>query len=148
MLFSPGWPKDTVGAIAVTGETDNSGNESVLSKLMSSKFPLIVILTEVCAQLKRGNFEMDLKWIPRGQNELADALTNKDFKAFSRDKRMHVEVADLGFIILPQMIDVAEHLYEKVKIQKTEREMRRKEGRGEEGRKAKPSERLKAREPW
>jgi bisphosphoglycerate-independent phosphoglycerate mutase (AlkP superfamily) len=115
---------------------------------MSSKFPLIVILTEVCAQLKRGNFEMDLKWIPRGQNELADALTNKDFKAFSRDKRMHVEVADLGFIILPQMIDVAEHLYEKVKIQKTEREMRRKEGRGEEKRKAKPSERLKAREPW
>ena len=36
----------------LSGMTDNSGNTPALAKLMSPKFPLIVIMTEMAAQLQ------------------------------------------------------------------------------------------------
>ena len=40
MVFSDGWVGKQKGVIHLTGMTDNSGNTSVLTKLMSSKNPL------------------------------------------------------------------------------------------------------------
>ena len=44
---------------------------------MSSKFPLVVILTEMAVQLQSRKLELDLDWIPRNQNKEADAITNE-----------------------------------------------------------------------
>ena len=52
LVFSPSWPRSTTGTVVLSGLTDNAGNEAVLARLMSSKFPLVVILTELAAQLK------------------------------------------------------------------------------------------------
>ena len=48
--------------------------------------------------------------MPRGQNELADVLTNGDFGNFRKEKRMEVDVGSLAFKILPEMVRVADSL--------------------------------------
>ena len=54
MIFSPGWKKQLggggEGSVVISGFTDNAGNEAVLNRLMTSKFPLVVILTELAEQ--------------------------------------------------------------------------------------------------
>ena len=84
--------------------TDNSHNTSALAKLVSPKFPLIVIMTEMAAQLQAREAELDLQWIPRNQNEEADGLTNEDFSQFDPSRRIMVEIERLKFLILPKMI--------------------------------------------
>ena len=103
----------------LTKLTDNSGNTSALARLMSSKFPLVVVMTEVAAQLQEKQMELDLEWIPRNQNEEADGLTNGDFGPFDPALRIQVEISKLDFIILPKMVAAADDLYEKVRINRT-----------------------------
>ena len=43
-VFSDRWPRHAAGSVAVTGTTDNGGDPHVLSRLMSSKFPRVVVL--------------------------------------------------------------------------------------------------------
>ena len=59
---------------------------------MTSKFPSLVILTEFAAQLKSRHAELDLAWVPRDQNEEADALTNGDYSAFNPSLRIDIDV--------------------------------------------------------
>ena len=79
VLFSPGWPSSSSGSILISGTTDNLGNSWTLARLMSTKFPLVLILGELATQLRRNTLALELNWAPRGQNEEADALTNADF---------------------------------------------------------------------
>jgi len=130
----------------ITGMTDNAGNEVVLTKLMTSKFPLVVILTEMASQLKEKNMDLNLEWVPRGQNEAADALTNGNFQGFDPSLRVNVVVKDLPFRILPEMMRVADDLYAKVREAKSEKEGLTKNEKI--AKKIKPEERLRARDPW
>ena len=61
-----------MGSISITGLTDNAGNTLALGKLLSSKFPLVLILTEFAHQLRKKNVAFDLRWVPRNQNEHAN----------------------------------------------------------------------------
>ena len=97
------------------GLTDNLGNTFVLTRLMSSKFPLIVILGELAAQLKSRGMVLDLEWAPRDQNEEADALTNGDFSAFSPSKRIEVKVEDMQWLVLNDLLDSADQIYKEVR---------------------------------
>ena len=82
MAFGDAWSKAASGRITITGATDNRGNSQVLGRLMSSKFPLVVVLAELAAQLKKRCLRLDLQWVPRDENEEADGLTNLDFSGF------------------------------------------------------------------
>ena len=77
---------------------------------MPSKFPLVVVLTEFAAQLRKLRLNLDLQWIPRNQNEEADALTNCDFGAFSEDRRIHVNISELKCLVLDEMFRAADSL--------------------------------------
>ena len=115
MVFAPEGGEGERGTVALTGLTDNLGNVSALSRLMSSKFPLVLILAEFAAQLRHRRAELDLQWLPREQNEAADALTNGRLEAFDRDREVKVDVSSLPFLVLPDMIRVADALYEDVR---------------------------------
>ena len=67
ITFGDEWRKGVKGTLHISGLTDNSGNTSALARLMSSKFPLIVILTEFAAQLRSRGMDLELEWIPRNQ---------------------------------------------------------------------------------
>lgn len=67
------------------------------------------------AQLKAMYLDLDLLWVPRDQNEEADALANREFAGFDPSKRIVFEVSDLEFKVLPRLMMVSEDLHEKVK---------------------------------
>ena len=88
--------------------------------MMTSKFPLVVILAEVAAQLRSRSMVLNLGWTPRDQNEEADVLTNGDFAAFDKNRRVEVDVSKVDWLILPRMLEVSQHIYEKVRTSKME----------------------------
>jgi len=114
VVFSTGWPEGAQGAMAVQGVTDNAGNTFAVTRLMSSKFPLIVILAELAMQLRRRAVSLDLQWVPRDQNEEADALTNGAYGSFDPRRRLPVDPARIEWLVLPRLLEVSEALYKDI----------------------------------
>ena len=142
MLFAGDEKGGEKGILNLSGLTDNSGNTSALTRLMSPKFPLIVIMTELAAQLQAKRAELDLLWIPRNQNEEADGLTNGDYSQFDLKRRIAVDVAKLEYKILPRMIAAADALYKDAMLNK---ESSRAGAQAKRAAKLRP---LRERDPW
>ena len=106
------------GDVVLQGVTDNLGNTFAMSKLMTSKFPLVVILAELAAQLRERSMALSLGWVPRDQNEEADALTNGDFASFESRLRVDIDVSQVRWLILPRMLEVAGEIDERVRKSK------------------------------
>ena len=142
MAFADGWPREARGMVRVTGTTDNRGNSFILPRLMSSKFPLVIVLTELAAQLRKRSLLLDLDWAPREQNELADGLTNGDFTPFDPELRVHVDIERAGWILLEDMAKVAADIHATIVAGRASRggtdgrnrqDGRRRDGEGEDG---------------
>ena len=141
MAFSGEWPRASAGRITISAATDNSGNAQVLSRLMSSKFPLVVVLAELSAQLKAKGLRLNLSWVPREENEEADELTNQEVGRFNPEKRVKLEVGSLKWICLDGYMAAASALYDEVVDRKRKAEQRT----AGTGKKLRP---LKERDPW
>ena len=83
--------------------TDNQGNTFLVDKLMTTKYPLGVVLVELCHQLQLRRATLRAQWLPRLQNEEADALTNGDFRHFSPERRIGVNLDTLPFGVMPAL---------------------------------------------
>ena len=83
----------------------------MLGRLMTSKFPLVVILAELAAQLRRRSLRLDLQRAPRGQNEEADDLTNREFGRSAAANRARLDVKGLTWVVLGRQVKVAADLY-------------------------------------
>ena len=117
----------------------------MLTKLMSSKFPLVVILAEVAAQLRLRGMDLQLEWIPREENDAADALTNYDFGEFSEELRVPVTIEEMPFEVLQEYLTASEALYQEVQSLKAER---KKGLPGAVARKAIGAKKLRETDPW
>ena len=145
VVFSPKWPPSTRGSVRLAGTTDNLGNTFILSRMMTSKFPALVILTELAARLRQDNAELQLEWAPRDQNEEADSLTNEYFGDFDLERRVLFDPLAEEWSVLDNMLKVSEEINAVVK--------QRRAGSGEGGggpppRKRPPTEKLRVRDPW
>lgn len=146
MLFSKGEKWSVCrGAAVLPGLTDNQAITHVLRKFGSSSFPLSVVVMELACQLE-ANLELDLRWVPRLQNEEADALTNELFDGFSPENRIEVDFNKLPFVLLWELMDLAGELDEEVKMAKTSREA--KGDRPDSTKKAKKKGEMKWKDPW
>ena len=94
----------STGFITLGCGTDNRGNTFLLDGLLTTKFPLGVVWMELSHQMRKRNAVLRASWIPRLQNEEADALTNSDFRHFAPEKRIPVELADLNFGVLNELM--------------------------------------------
>lgn len=103
--------------------TDSLVNSYVLGKYMSTSFPLSVVLMELAVQLQDLQVDLDLQWVPRDQNSLADSLTNLDFESFDKDLRMDLELKDLEFKVLPALMALASEIDEEIIQKKTSKEV-------------------------
>ena len=56
MAFAGSWPSSASGSVRLRGTTDNLGNAWILNKLMSTKFPLVMVLGELAVQLRNRKF--------------------------------------------------------------------------------------------
>ena len=140
MAFSSAWPSSASGCIKLTGTTDNLGNCWILSKMMSTKFPMLIALGELAAQLRNLNASLNLVWAPRLQNEEADALTNGDFMAFRAESRVGLDLPAMSFLVLPRLVEVSEEIHQEI--------LRRRGSTAPEGGAKAKVAKLKERDPW
>ena len=135
--------------IAITGLTDNRGNSLALLKFMTTKFPLSAVLMELAAWVQEvsGGQGLSLLWVPRLQNEEADALSNEHFDGFDMAKRIVVDPAEVQWKVLPSMVVYGTDLLarsEELKARKAT--MPEETDRGNKRRKA--GHRLRDSDPW
>ena len=83
---------------------DNRGNAYVVSKLMSTKFPLCAILLELLEQLDARGSWFKLALAPRDQNQEADALTNGHYHDFSPGNRIALDPGAMEWKVLDSML--------------------------------------------
>ena len=105
---------DTSGLVTIGCATDNQGNSFLLDKLMTTAYPLGLVLIELSYQLSKRRIAMRAEWVPRLQNEEADALSNSDSRHFREENRVRVDLATLDFGVLPQLLKLGEDYAEQV----------------------------------
>ena len=132
------------GLITVGCGTDNQGNSFLVDRLMTTKYPLGVILIELCHQMSLRHAALRARWIPRDQNEEADSLTNSDFGHFSMERRVHVDIQEMPFGVLHGLLAKGEDYLAELAAAKL---AGRDEPGGQRKRKIK-GETLKDRQPW
>ena len=66
--------------------------------------------------------ELDLHWVPRGQNVPADRLRNGRVEEFSKEKRFQLDFEKLEFIILHDLVNKAGELDEEINLIKFSKE--------------------------
>ena len=121
----------------------------MLDKLMTTKFPLGVVLMELACQLGIRRACMHARWIPRLQNEEADALTNGDFRHFDSKLRIAVDLDKLGFLVMTDLFrEGEEYVKDLAELKKAEAPKKRaSDGEGSK-RKVKKGPTLRERDPW
>ena len=141
---------ETAASLTLTSGTDNQGNSYLLDRMMTTKYPLVVILMELAHQMRRRRLVLRARWLPRLENEEADALTNLDFRHFKTENRVPVDLDKLGFRVLPMLFEEGENymaeLEEARKADKA-RALRGAAGGAREKRR-KVGELLRERDPW
>ena len=58
---------------------------------------------ELAHLMKRQHVLLRARWLPRLQNQLADDLTNYEFRHFDPAKRINIELADLSFTLMDSL---------------------------------------------
>ena len=109
------------GTISAGLTTDNQGNRFVLNRMMTTKFPLLAFLCEFATVLEERGCVLDLAWVPRDQNAEADAITNGDVEAFRPENEVHVDIEQMRFNVLTEMLELGDGFYEALEKDKAER---------------------------
>ena len=112
MFFMPVGRKAGRGTLTIPGSTDNRGNSFVSAKLLTTKFPLVVILMEVAAQCHERGVRPHLHWTPREQNVEADELAAGVTRRFDPARRLRADICTLPFLVLPEPMREGESLYD------------------------------------
>ena len=108
------------GVCWIRAGTDNQSNTYAISKMMSTKYPLALLVMELSETLRARSCELNLHWIPRDRNQLADDLTNEKFDAFPSERRRRFIGGDEQWIILEEMIYKSKEFFEELRLEKEE----------------------------
>ena len=91
---------------------------------------------------------MCANWIPRLQNEEADALTNSDFRHFTESRRVEVQLDKLPFAILNELFAEGEaYLSELAAWKEQEKKRKARSPVSPKGRRRKDPK-LRESQPW
>ena len=142
---------ESLGSVSLTCGTDNQGNMFLMDKLLTTKYPLGVVLMELASQLGRRGATLRADWIPRLQNEEADALTNWDFRHFDMKRRIDVDLSALKFNIMDDLFEAGEAYLKELEVLRSKSKATTAptsaDASGEKRRKKK-GEALRDRDPW
>ena len=103
---------------------------------------------ELSCQLRIRRACLHARWIPRLQNEEADALTNGDFSQFDPALRIDVDLQKLGFVVMDELFAEGEAYVEELSELKKAEELKRASSGGTSKRKARKGPGLAQKEPW
>ena len=99
-LGTPG----AAGSVSITGLTDSQVSTHVVTRGLSTSFPLCAVAMELSAQLEARECELHLDWVPRDQNAQADALADGKFQGFSPCRRVPVDFAKVRWLVLDRLM--------------------------------------------
>ena len=136
-----GVPVQMRGRIHCSAGTDNKGNSHVVARLLTTRFPLAAFLMELAMQLQMVGANLELYWLPRLQNQEADALTNNDLTRFDEQLRQRFDLASFKGLVLSDMLACGTELYEEIKVARQRKAVQH----AQRGRK---SDALKVAQPW
>ena len=134
------------GLITIGCHTDNQGNSYLLDKLITTRYPLAVVLIELSTQLALRRMAMRAEWVPRMQNQEADALTNSEFAAFDPSLRIPVDLNKLDFKVMHRLLEKGEAYFEE--LQAAKERQKAEAARGVPPGKRRRGETLRERDPW
>ena len=117
-LWIPESSENRVLRVAIRGYTDNQSNESLLRKLMTSKFPSTLVLMELAEEQSFRHCELRLQWIRCDINQLAHDLTNENFDAFDPEQRIALIGRELKWRVLDQLLKGADGFFQEVRSHK------------------------------
>ena len=95
--------------------TDNRGNSNLVERLLTTKFPLCILLMELAMQVQVRGADLRLHWLPRLQNEEADSLTNGDYSRFDSRLCLRFDLKAFKGIIMQDLMRAGMDLYEEVR---------------------------------
>ena len=88
---------------------DNLGATQVVTKGISTRFPLSLVAMELSARLEAMGARLDAQWAPRELNQEADDLSNMKTEAFDPRLRKGTSHADsIPLVIIPHLLKVAQ----------------------------------------
>ena len=104
---------------------------------------------ELAVQVGLRNATLRANWIPRLQNEEADALTNSEFHHSDLTKRIEVDLEKLGFVAMNDFFAVGDTcLAELAELKATEKERKAKAPNMDRPQKRRHSDTLREKDPW
>ena len=106
------------GVCWIKAGTDNQSNSYAISKMMSTKYPLTLLVIELSETLRARGCELNLQWIPREKNQLADDLTNEKFDHFPAEKRKRWIGGDTQWIALDRLVFKSREFFEELQVEK------------------------------
>ena len=139
---------ESTGLVTIGCATDNQGNSFLLDRLMTTKYPLGLILIELSCQLAARRMALRADWVPRLQNEEADALTNSDFRHFSSVHRVEVDLAKVEFLVLDRLLASGEEYFEQVEAAKEREKLRKQSAPNAATKRPRGDLPLRERDPW
>ena len=150
MVLMPDTPGagESVGTITLTCGTDNQGNMFLMDKLLTTKYPLGVVLMEPATQLGRRAAALRADWIPRLQNEEADALTNWEFRHFDESKRIEVDLEKLNFHVMRDLFSAGDDYLSEIEKLKSQARTATASEPDRKARKVAKGQSLRERDPW
>ncbi|OLP80382.1 hypothetical protein AK812_SmicGene39225 [Symbiodinium microadriaticum] len=83
-------------------------------KAMTTKFPSTLVLMELAEELSAKNCELQLQWIRRDLNQLADDLTNENFASFDPNFRIDLKGEALEWRVLGRLLRHATSYFEEL----------------------------------
>ena len=104
----------------------------MLDRLLTTKYPLGVVLMQLAHEMRTRRLLLRARWLPRLQNQEADDLTNDEFHHFRAEKRIPVDLNKLGFDLMDSLFAAGdeyvaelEQARAKMKLQATVRDTAR-----------------------
>ena len=143
---------DAAALVSLTCSTDNQGNSFLLDKLLTTRYPLGVVLMELAHQMKLRRMVLRARWLPRLQNQEADDLTNFELRHFDPKKRIQVDIANLGLELMHSLFKVGDDYLADLERARAAEKLKvvakRASGGRLAGKKSKKSKGLRDTDPW
>ena len=90
-----------------------------MTKLMTTKFPLLAFVAELAVQMESGGWDLELAWVPRDQNQEADAITNDLVDQLDPARRISTAGFEEKFLVLRKMLDLGDTFYQEKEAQRS-----------------------------
>jgi len=100
------------GTVILPLMTDNRGNSFALSRLMSTKYPLCLLVMELAVALEERGLALSAEWAPREWNAEADAITNSRFEGFEEENRVPFDMRTFPWRVLDTLLADGRRFYQ------------------------------------